>query len=416
MVLNRHPRSAIFALVCGALAACNAAPPVSSTPTVPTLPATPPPTSHAVSTQTASAASPKATHAAGATSTVAPASSAVVPSLVALNPLAIDMGPIFNVNKMTNWGPSIWYSTLANDRLYQANLQTGVVSTVAAGDGWLIEEPAANGAVVVWTEARYGGGMASWRVRQFDVSTGAVSIIDSGTNSTSPTLEDTAPVIDVDQTQLAYTAPAPTSANPLASRIVVRDVSSGQIVRAIETDLSVFDLAISKSVVAYSEGHVNTDGYGEFYDSRLMVSRPDGSASVLIAPNAYDVALDGSRLVWIGDAANPALGPAIASRVQTMLLGGSDQTVFLSQAGAAFPSAKDGLVVWSQPENDEVLLVAWTPAGNELALARSTSNIVTSIGGGWLTWQGWNDAPVAQLSEEFFGLSPDAIPLTSGKP
>ncbi len=326
----------------------------------------------------------------------------------------VEMDTFFSVARMTNWGPVVWYTPLDRHRVERLDLLDGARETVSrtgTAIPWNIDT---NGSAVVWGEwdprpGRHSG----WRVVQLEIATGKRSAVDEGISGRSLELDDMSTALDVDGDLVAYSVDAPTSDNPLASAIVVRRISTGGEVRRIETQFIPYDVAINGGgTVLYSEGKVNTDAFDMVYETRLMVSTTDEPASRFVSDYAYEVALDGDRLMWNEFPPNGTIGPTTEERVMSATLP-DIQPVEISRpyelpgvGGSHYSVAAEGIASWSEASDHSHHLIVWDAAsGDARRIADAGTVFVSSIGGGWVVWHVYMERSPGDEVNGMFGVS-----------
>ena len=240
-----------------------------------------------------------------------------------------------------------------------------------------------NGDNAAWVEwIPKPGRHSSWRIMSQEatdlVDVGPTFLVDEASDTRTGSLYDIASVLDLNGDAIAYSAGAPTAANPLASAIRYGNLSQDEPFHQFETDLVPYDIAIGESGVLFSMGAVNPEAFGEIVDPKLMFYPAGSDAPQAVAEDAFNVALDGDRRVW-----------ASPNQVITALVGSADQVV-LSEApvDAAHAAAAERLVAWSEAASNEThLLQIWdSETGATYLLAESPSPFALSIGGGWIAW------------------------------
>jgi hypothetical protein len=190
-----------------------------------------------------------------------------------------------------------------------ATLPVGhTADTVALGansvvwmDSWYAKPPTNCGGAVPCNP--YAGQPVLWRVAAVPLAGGAETTLATGTSSrTSIMGEAAAPhaaVLAADGDRVAYAEDAPTKAAPEASRIVVRSISTGAIVRQIDTTGYIELLRLSGTAIAYGEAFdIAGPGTITWRDATLMVARTDTETPAKVDDHVSDVAIGDGRIAW----------------------------------------------------------------------------------------------------------------------
>ena len=150
------------------------------------------------------------------------------------------------------------------------------------------------------------GGAVSWTVWARDLEAGTDAEIAMGKNTDTESCAAYFPDIAVDGDLLAYAVEDHERASKEATTLVIRSLVTGEIVRTVDTDLYIEDLAISDEDVAFIDGHLSTDPYSDIESPRLIVSTTDSPALRLIETGQYVDSLSfvNGRLAWLGDEAD----------------------------------------------------------------------------------------------------------------
>jgi hypothetical protein len=319
------------------------------------------------------------------------------------------MGTSFGLDELANWGPVVWFADVNYPQLFRMDLSTGDRVVVAdAGRNGNIADVATNGTDLVWGEfTPRVGAHGRWRVQRSALDSGPTHLVDEVLEPRGG-LAAAEMAIDVEGDFLAYVVPRPTPDAPLANEIVLRRLSTGEVVRRVPTELMVYDVAVGEGVVLYSEGLMNLESYGEFYDTRLMLSSDARPTPRFLFNHSYEIDIAGQRVVWQDYPDNLASGPVTAQVVISATLPDLEPVRLslpydIPGVGGSFLStAGEGFVAWSQGGEGTFGLTVWREStGTAVAVADSYIPTQTSIGGGWLAWDSYIDSG----DREMFPLS-----------
>ena len=180
---------------------------------------------------------------------------------------------------------------------------------------------------VVWVESWYahpqpnvggetGGNLNAgqpllWQINTVTISTGAGSVIASGSNTRIPVEGEAAgplaPVLAADGDRVAYTLDRAGPGGTDASAIIVRSLSSGALIRRIDADGYVAQVGLVGQALFFREAF-DSGTPGSVYpaDASLMLSRSDGELPRLIDTHVSDAAMDAQMLVWSREDATDA--------------------------------------------------------------------------------------------------------------
>jgi hypothetical protein len=177
--------------------------------------------------------------------------------------------------------------------------------------------------------------------------------------------------------------------------IAVQSLSTGKVVRSIQTSGSLWSVGVDGLDVAYVETN--------WPNNRLMLSTAATPDPVVVAPNVEDISFSGGRLAWSAEAPDvwdvcwtvklPSLVP---TRVST-----ADYERILQ------PQTADGFVAYatSTGESGIALWNERTDTTYELLGSNIYPDFV-SVGGGWVAWFNQPDNGPAVIQ----GLPLTAIP------
>jgi hypothetical protein len=264
-----------------------------------------------------------------------------------------------------------------------------------------------------------------WQIVALTISTGASVTIDSGTNKRTAYVGECAdvgaPLIAIDGDRLAYTVEAATTGQPLADRIVLRDLATGSIVKAIATDGTVEDLQLSGETLAYRE---NTDASGGrlvWGTGRLMVVMGPQATADVIEQKVGDIAMGGGRLAWTQADANGTIWTSNSDGTNVIEVAAPVEAgITVTWAGRL--AATDGLVAWSVNATIDgdsgggccaALLSVWAPGEPAARFIEGLGGPdAVAVSAGWLVWHTNRDSLIWHDD----GSRPDGfdgIPLTA---
>ena len=291
--------------------------------------------------------------------------------------------------------------------IFLVDLATGsesVIATAANGDAaWM---PDISGQRVIWLELRYQGrftftGGITWRLMGLDLATKTVHEIDHGVDHRLEGPSAVPPTIQADGDTVAYSVEDPGPGRPFGWKIVLRSWTTGRIVRTIQTARSIHSLALDGGNVAYSEGLVDTT-LSFKYSTRLMLSTAAHPAPREVAPDAFEVAMDGGRLAWTDDrtASQGRIGTAEDPRTYTASIGDLTPVPVSAlpdlkvERGASYPAVSGDEVAWvdnqftpSHPDAQVTHVVVWNAASATAFQVEPTGGAaLVGLGAGWLSW------------------------------
>jgi hypothetical protein len=283
-----------------------------------------------------------------------------------------DMLGDFSLDRLSTWGPRVVFDSRTAGTMDQIQLVDlganglAVIGTAEPGD-WAVD-PDISGPRVVWTEFHYEASRtrAVWRVRARNLDSGEIRTIASGTDSSSAGSAWPA-LTRIDGDLVAYGAPARRAGHPNAWSILVRSLTSGQVVRTIEIDRKLVGFDLADGNVAYIEG--TRDEAGNFtYDTRLMISTVSHPEPVQVDRDVYAVAAGGNRFAWEQDRVagqdqspmpeTPVILTATVSQptpvqVSVMTQGPPPPEGFgRPRLGGLYPSVANDLVAWQDAQTD----------------------------------------------------------------
>jgi hypothetical protein len=255
-----------------------------------------------------------------------------------------------------------------------------------------------------WAEPHTGdtpcsvAGAISWTVWARDLETGTDAQIATGKNTDTESCAAYFAGIASDGDLVAYAVEDHGRASKEATTLVIRSLVTGEIVRTVDTDLYIEDLAISGEDVAFIDGHLSTDPYADIESPRLGVSLADSPAVSWIAKNQYvdTLSFANGRLAWLaypGD--SEQIWTADVDDLRPLALTGEDNwrysdpdssgdyvTWVEGSGGANFGTQID---IWSREDSAIHSVVPFAygvDPGQGEVLNAWTSN-------GWLLWDGW---------------------------
>jgi hypothetical protein len=297
-------------------------------------------------------------------------------------------------------------SSLACRSIVLVNLAKGTFTTLQqAPYGWRAWTPVISTGHVAWLEYHYEGredtGPLDWRILVADLATGTTRTVASGVHRqllAGGSGNAAWPTLDLDGDRLAYATEDP--ARPASGwKIVVLSLSTGTVEKEIAAGLEVYDLAIDRGDVAYTEGKIDPD-VGFTYATRLMVSTAARPTPRKVADNAYVVDFDAGRLAWGQDSPITVTGAAQHTRIWTATSPDFKPKPAspVPQRGLeryqAWPKTSGGFVTWESyrfSETDPSLnadkFCFWNPANGKAYEVNPTGGAtLTSSGGGWFVW------------------------------
>ena len=244
---------------------------------------------------------------------------------------------------------------------------------------------------VVWLSGQFESpadphcdGPFHWRINVFDITTGATQVIAAGVSKRMSGCTAWPPPVAVDGDLVAYAVEDPSASVPEASTVEVRAISSGALVRTIESSDVVEDVDIDAGDVAFVAGSYTPDALGYLHvlaDRQLMLSTVSNPTSVLVARDLDDVSFSNGRLAWLQTPIYPA------DRVMTTTVADLD---LLEVGERAAPFWQDPMTSGrfvSFVAND--LLWVWDDkTGAAHPMQAPAYPQLVSTNGGWLVWQG----------------------------
>ena len=300
-------------------------------------------------------------------------------------------------------GRTIWLADLASGSL------TALATSENADAAWT---PIISGGRVAWVEWHYADGPnlrgdLTWRVELIDLETRTVREVQSGVSPAGVGGAGGIPLIALTPDWIAVAAPKPTGSNPGAWQTVVRGLPTLGVAWTVTSAEWMYSLALGSDALAFSEG--KNDAVADFvYDTRLMVARSSG-APVEIARDAFEVVANGNLMAWVSDPGSSQghSGQAVAPRIFETSL---DQVAPWSLSeepngdpvtGSSWPATGDGIVTWADNQDSSLHpdpggdhLVAWSAGGGVVQLEPTSGMLLSTVGGGWVTWyDAWNSPP-----------------------
>jgi hypothetical protein len=354
----------------------------------------------------------------------------------------------FVLHRYAGWGARVVFDGQHLSQahsIYLADLSDGSLEVFAtASDDGRAWTPDISGDRVVWVELRYADkvdetGEATWRLMVKDIVSGEVRQLQSGVHHRLEGGLAVPPLIKIDGDRVAYAVENTRPGHPLAWRVTLLSLTSGNVERAFDTDLDLFDLDLSGTDICYSEGDAELE-VGFKFNTRLMLSTAEHPEPVEIDRDAYDVAISGGRLAWIEDRAagsqgspQPIAPVAMTATVSDLVpqqiskmsqaLGSPSPGSSLPLMAAYYPAVGDDLVAWRERQSDGTemgylyRLIAWDGSrGAAYQLEPTPEVLFASLEGGWLSW--YTDTEIGPdgnlVGGRFRGLPLPEIPLPGG--
>ena len=222
----------------------------------------------------------------------------------------------------------------------------------------------------------------------------------SGTNARLEGLGAPPPPLALDGNQLAFAVQDATAARPWGWQIEVMDLATGHVLRTIPTQEEIYGFGLSAGTVAYSEGTVDTER-GFIYQTRLMVSTPAAATPREIAADAFELSFRDDRLGWVADVEGSQQRSGLERTPRVWTATSASWTPVPVTAAPPkpttqqqWPAAAAGTVSFDQLDvTDEsggiATLWLWdSETGRAEPVSGSLGAILSSLGGGWLTWAG----------------------------
>ena len=260
----------------------------------------------------------------------------------------------------------------------------------------------------------------TWTVFVRDLDSGVDSQVAAGTNTDYEYCMAFFAFIAVDGDLVAYAIEDHERASKNATTIVVRSLSSGEIVRTIDTDLYVEAVDISGEDVAFIAGILPDHPYGDLDSPRLGVSVADAPAISWIARDQYvdNFSFANGRLAWLGYPGDTGqIWTADVNDLQPVALAG-DNGGSLSEPYSAgeYVTWVDGsginpgtrINIWSQDDSSVHRVVPF-PYGVDPGQGEVWTS---SSSGDWLVWAGWIYQSAVEVNEVLQGCPmSDAVGL-----
>jgi len=208
-------------------------------------------------------------------------------------------GPLVTLSDFDSWDQR---------DLYLADLADQSINAIATPEMHDVFSAAISGTQIVWVDAKYDGyeddipcgaqGGVTWKIKLTDALSGTTREIASGRNDDVEVCTADAPVVAINRALFAYAAPHPGAGHPRSWQITVANVSDGSVVRTIDTDRTVFDLAIDGGDVAYVDGAYKKGG--DFWPDLtwLRLDRGNGSGTIALDENVEGISFVNGRLAW----------------------------------------------------------------------------------------------------------------------
>ena len=264
------------------------------------------------------------------------------------------------------------------------------------------------------------GGAVSWTVWARDLEAGTDAEIAMGKNTDTESCAAYCPDIAVDGDLLAYAVEDHERASKEATTLVIRSLVTGEIVRTVDTDLYIEDLAISDEDVAFIDGHLSTDPYSDIESPRLIVSTTDSPALRLIETGQYVDSLSfvNGRLAWLGDEADDeeVWTADVKDLKPVALTHDGDRRYSDPYSSGDYVVWSDGplyyfgtrIDVWSQHDSTIHSVVpfpsSYSSTGEPLAPEPGAGEVYSAwVDGSWLLWNGSIFKSAAEYSDVLQG-------------
>ncbi len=245
----------------------------------------------------------------------------------------------------------------------------------------------------------YAGQPLGWQLVELALPDGVLKTIASGSNTRIAVEGEAAgvnpPVIAADGYRLAYTLEAARQDAPFATRIVVMSLSTGAVIRQIDTSGYVAQVGLSGEAIFYREA-LNGSGPASVNpaDAHLMLAPTDGETPREIDHHVHDATIGGDILAWAReDATDASIRTVSLATGEVSTLRGPSMTVAQGQRG---PSSgllvTPGLIAWMVQVQDpnsawSTELVIWQTGQS---VGRVVSGLAqpdfAALGDAWLIW------------------------------
>jgi hypothetical protein len=254
----------------------------------------------------------------------------------------------------------------------------------------------------------------NWRVVGLVVTSGARSVIASGTNTRTAYQGECAdvnpPALAADADRVAYTLEATAQGAPFGNRIVVRSLANGSVIRSVTTTGFVAWLGLSGPALVYREAlGTELDGTS-VQDAQLMLATADGRTPELVDVHAISAAVSGDRLVWgRTDSTDASIWTMSLSTALRAHVAGPAVPDFKAQGetGSSWVSLTDGYAAWVtsgtlKGGDQSAIPFLWNVGQPNARLVALPSAVdFVSVSDGWLIWHDASQAIVhgVQLSD-----------------
>ena len=310
------------------------------------------------------------------------------------------------------------------DAITVTDVATGTVTRLTTlPAGHVVEYPALAAAHVVWMESWYAkpptscgqsvpcnpraGQPVLWKVVAVPLAGGPETELGTGTSSrTSIEGEGAAPqapVLAADGDRVAYAIDAPTTGAPDASRLVVRSISTGAILRQIDMTGYVEQLHLAGQAILIGEGF-DTAGAGSIAwgDATLLLARSDTTSAVKLDDHVIDSVIGTGLVAWSrADATDYSVrtAPLDTLTPTTIRIPAADVPAVPNPGAAAYGLTVAGPgLAWTISMADTTgvgspAFVLWQPGAARARLLTGTGQADTLVAGdGLLGWSPYGSA------------------------
>jgi hypothetical protein len=215
--------------------------------------------------------------------------------------------------------------------------------------------------------------------------------VDAGVNIETSGCQAAAPPVAVDGDLIAYVVEDASEAARAATKIVVRSISTGAIVREIKSDATVNDVDMAGGDVSYIEGIPSDvgDPSSRFQSTKLKLSFEDGSPERIIGGGVSAVSFSDGRIVFRHDRSEAF--PDVLTTTTDDVLFAQDSVMdnqhelrsdpFAAGRFVSYP-VNSGISIWDG-QDDRTYGISPFPV--EHGFAPGVVN-ATSMNAGWLVW------------------------------
>ena len=312
--------------------------------------------------------------------------------------------------------------------MWLADLEAKTLTKLATSEhgdaAWV---PVIRGDRVAWVEWHYAdtkafAGALTWQVRLHDLTTKVTTTLRSGV---SPAVEGPGgiPMLALTDRMLILAFPSPNPGHQQRWEIELVALPSGQVMKTIESDEWIYSIGGSDTVTAFTSGTRDVQANFVFH-TRLMIALASDKAAHELAPDSFEVAVDGDRVVWVDDRA-ASQGPSPAAVAPRIFAASAPDFAIAPISpppngepivGSAWPAAGDGFVTWTDnhdappkyPDPSGDHLVIWSESRGPAQLEPTAGMLLSSVGNGWVVWyDDWH--PTLYL----YGLRLKDLPLAN---